>query len=311
MTRTHGFTLIELLVVIALLGIIIAAVLVNMNSAKRKAYDTVAMSCAQDIARKEKVVQTQFEVYKTFDLLPDTTVCRTLIAMNAAPTGNAEDLHFAYEVRHPRGTTTYTVTDSEIYENGTSKAGALLTDDPAAPLVLAGGGGPVGGGGPIGGGGPLDGPDGGGFVTCVKASGTGTGTFVEGTLNRGGITIKEGVMDGDGNVSVKEEATFTRLTHNIVARHFRASNGAEGYGVYAFLEQGGGAISETVPTQPSAAAINIPGEGIMTAAEWEQAILTNRGWSMPDPAEDRAQSHFDAIYGQDGGGGHCLSLAAS
>ena len=146
MTRTHGFTLIELLVVIALLGIIIAAVLVNMNSAKRKAYDTVAMSCAQDIARKEKVVQTQFEVYKTFDLLPDTTVCRTLIAMNAAPTGNAEDLHFAYEVRHPRGTTTYTVTDSEIYENGTSRAGALLTNDPAAPLVLAGGSPPAGGG---------------------------------------------------------------------------------------------------------------------------------------------------------------------
>ena len=144
---TAAFTLIELLVVIALLGLVIAAVLVGMNGAKRKAYDTKALACSHDIHTAQEQARTADQIFRPYAALGTIRSCDGM-----TPEGNANTDHFLYAVKHPRGQVTYTVTDTDTYAGGTAKSGALLANDPAQLVLGAGGTGAGAGAGGTGGG---------------------------------------------------------------------------------------------------------------------------------------------------------------
>ena len=161
-----GFTLLELLVVIALLGLVIAAVLVGMNGAKRKAYDTKALACSHDIHTAQEQARTADQTFRPYAALGTIRSCEAL-----TPEGGATTDHFLYAVKHPKGQVTYTVTDSDTYIGGTARSGALLTADPAAVLASTGGGSGGAGGGSTGD--PAT-------DACIAFIGDGEGRYIDG-----------------------------------------------------------------------------------------------------------------------------------
>lgn len=63
----HGFTLIELLIVIAIIGILSAALIPNLLSARSRSHDAAAQSCAQEILTQAEVFAIDFQTYAGFD----------------------------------------------------------------------------------------------------------------------------------------------------------------------------------------------------------------------------------------------------
>ena len=202
---TRGFTLIELLVLIAIIGILVAAVIANMNRAKVQAFNAAALGCAQDIRNQQKIAQTTEKRFVTYDNLPAKTACRPLEALNAAPTGGATELQYAYQTRHPRGTKTYVVTDADIYTDGIGAQGQVLSADPAAPLLTGAPSGPIGGG----------------EVSttttlpeCLNLSAQNGGSYHHLAGDPDNVMEYTGVING----TVGQTATFTRLAPDVVLR---------------------------------------------------------------------------------------------
>lgn len=111
--KSRGFTLIELLVVIAMLGILIAAVLMGMNTAKRKAFDSAALSCARQIRSAQTQFQTRNNTYASYNNLDAGTI-RPCQFLTSAPLGTTSDAAYQFEIRHPKGSRTYLISETEL-----------------------------------------------------------------------------------------------------------------------------------------------------------------------------------------------------
>lgn len=111
---------------VAMLAVLSGVVTAGVRSARVKAFDTQARSCAQQIRTSQEISRNGSGHFRPYAQLTTMTACR-----NLNPRGNATDVRYSYAVRHPNGKATYTVTDSEFYTNGVSASGRPLTEDPS------------------------------------------------------------------------------------------------------------------------------------------------------------------------------------
>lgn len=158
----RGFTLIELLIAIAIIGILAAVLIPNLLAARVRAFDATALSCASSIAKEQYVhLGAQGRFGSSAEIAPPVE-CYDSVDWSV---DDADVSTFSATAEHPRGRSTYTVTQdgvtSEVVTAGSSAPGNS-GNTPAAGNPGGGSGGSGGGVGGGSGGGAGGGPPGGG-----------------------------------------------------------------------------------------------------------------------------------------------------
>ncbi len=130
MLNKKGFTLIELLVVIAIIGILASIVLVSLNAARNKGYDTEIKSELAQVRSSMEICYDNNNGTYTGCTVPATLVppsCSAdaaayVLAIGGTPAGSAYSVHADLCA----GANDWCVDSTGISRNGTVGAGAVV-----------------------------------------------------------------------------------------------------------------------------------------------------------------------------------------
>jgi len=113
--RNHGFTLVEVLIAVAIIALLAAVLVANLSGARQSSYDTVAKTCANEISTAELLYKTDNGVFTddfgSLDQDAVPTCNKPGVTVNFS---SADATSFAATVKHDRGRTTFTVTQSGV-----------------------------------------------------------------------------------------------------------------------------------------------------------------------------------------------------
>lgn len=131
--NSRGFTLIELLVIVTVAGILITAVIANLNASKIQAYNARALACARSIRTAEIEQQTRQNAFTEYQRLEPGTI-RACAFLTQPPPGRQNEQHYQFAVRHPQGNRTILVSDQDLRWTYLSPRADLIMSD-ATPFT--------------------------------------------------------------------------------------------------------------------------------------------------------------------------------